>query len=203
MVGVLPTPAWAVLAGLLGLAIGSFLNVAIYRVPAGMSVVSPPSKCPNCGHEIRNRHNVPVFGWLVLRGKCADCGAPISPRYPLVEATTSILFAALTALLIPAGLGWAVPAYLVLAAAVVTLTMIAVDRHPAPLPIVVPSYLAVAVLLAVASAVRDDWWALAWAVLDAVVLGGCVELASRATRACVNLAAVAGLVGAGLGYLPW
>ena len=203
MVGVLPTAAWAVLAGLLGLAIGSFLNVVIYRVPAGMSVVSPPSKCPNCGHEIRNRHNVPVFGWLVLRGKCADCGAPISPRYPLVEATTSILFAALTALLIPAGLGWAVPAYLVLAAAVVTLTMIAVDRHPAPLPIVVPSYLAVAVLLAVASAVRDDWWALAWAALDAVVLGGCVELASRATRASVNLAAVAGLVGAGLGYLPW
>jgi leader peptidase (prepilin peptidase)/N-methyltransferase len=203
MVGVLPTAAWAVLAGLLGLAIGSFLNVVIYRVPAGVSVVSPPSKCPNCGHEIRNRHNVPVLGWLVLRGKCADCGARISPRYPLVEATTGILFAALTALLIPAGLGWAVPAYLALAAAAVTLTMIAVDRHPAPIPIVVPSYLAVAVLLAVASAARDDWWAFAWAVLDAVVLGGCVELASRAARASVNVAAVACLVGAGLGYLPW
>jgi leader peptidase (prepilin peptidase)/N-methyltransferase len=168
-----------------------------------MSVVSPPSKCPSCGHEIRNRHNVPVLGWLVLRGKCADCGAPISPRYPLVEAATGILFAALTAVLIPAGLAWAVPAYLVLAAAVVTLTMIAVDRHLAPIPIVVASYLAVAVLFAVASAMRDDWWAFAWAVLDAVVLGGCVELASRATRASVHLAAVAGLVGAGLGYLPW
>src|SRR5687768_11921457 len=57
---------------LLGLAIGSFLNVVIYRVPAGESVVHPPSKCPNCGAAIRNRHNVPVLGWLLLRGKCAD-----------------------------------------------------------------------------------------------------------------------------------
>ncbi len=203
MVGVLPTAAWAVLAGLLGLAIGSFLNVVIYRVPEGISVVSPPSRCPNCGREIRNRHNIPVVGWLVLRGKCADCGAPISPRYPLVEAATGILFAALTALLIPAGLGWAVPAYLVIAAAVVTLGMIAVDRHPAPRAIAVPCYVAVAVLLLVASVARHDWWALGWAALDAAVLGGCVAWAAHAARASVNLAAVAGLVGAGLGYLPW
>src|SRR3954453_9233125 len=84
---------WAVIAGVLGLAIGSFLNVVIYRVPTGLSVVSPPSACPKCGHEIRNRHNVPVLGWLVLRGRCYDCQAPISARYPLVEAGTGVLFA--------------------------------------------------------------------------------------------------------------
>src|SRR5207249_9377196 len=90
------TAVWATLAGIFGLAIGSFLNVVIYRVPAGESVVSPPSRCPNCGAAIRNRHNVPVVGWLVLRGKCYDCRAPISPRYPIVELVTGVLFAAMT-----------------------------------------------------------------------------------------------------------
>ena len=81
---------WVALAGVLGLAIGSFLNVVIYRVPAGLSVVHPPSACPKCGHEIRNRHNVPVLGWLVLRGRCFDCKAPISARYPLIELLTGV-----------------------------------------------------------------------------------------------------------------
>jgi leader peptidase (prepilin peptidase) / N-methyltransferase len=203
MVGVLPTAAWAVLAGLLGLAIGSFLNVVIYRVPAGMSVVSPPSRCPKCGSLIRNRHNVPVLGWLVLRGRCADCAAPISPRYPLVEAATGVLFAGLTAGLIATGAAWAVPAYLVLAAAVLTLAMIAVDGHPAPRSIVVASYPAVAALLILASAARHEWWPLGWAVLGAAVLSGTVAWSARVGRASVSLAAVAGLVGAGIGYLPW
>ena len=84
---------WTVLAVLLGLAVGSFLNVVIYRLPAGESIVSPPSRCPRCGNQIRNRHNVPVLGWLVLRGKCYDCGLPISPRYPVVELVTGLAFA--------------------------------------------------------------------------------------------------------------
>ncbi|MGN6782560.1 MAG: prepilin peptidase, partial [Marmoricola sp.] len=65
-----------------------------HRVPRGESVVSPPSACPNCGTPIRNRHNVPVLGWLVLKGRCHDCAAPISARYPVVEAVTGLLFAA-------------------------------------------------------------------------------------------------------------
>jgi leader peptidase (prepilin peptidase)/N-methyltransferase len=84
---------WAALAGIFGLAIGSFLNVVIYRVPVGESVVSPPSKCPSCGSEIHNRHNIPVLGWLILRGRCFACHAPISPRYPIVEALTGVLYA--------------------------------------------------------------------------------------------------------------
>jgi leader peptidase (prepilin peptidase)/N-methyltransferase len=129
---VIPIWFWAALAALLGLAIGSFLNVVIYRLPAGESIVSPPSKCPRCGSQIRNRHNVPVIGWLVLRGKCFDCGLPISPRYPLVEAATGIVFAAVTAVLLAVGLGAVVIPALVLAAAIITGAMIAVDRHPVP-----------------------------------------------------------------------
>ena len=81
------------MAGILGLMIGSFLNVVLYRVPRGESVAYPASHCPECGHEIRVRHNVPVLGWFVLRGRCYDCAAPISARYPLVEAATGVLFA--------------------------------------------------------------------------------------------------------------
>jgi leader peptidase (prepilin peptidase)/N-methyltransferase len=68
------------LAGVLGLLIGSFLNVVIHRVPIGASVVSPPSHCPACEQPIRPRDNVPVLSWVVLRGRCAHCGAPISAR---------------------------------------------------------------------------------------------------------------------------
>ena len=75
-----------VVVAVFGLAIGSFLNVVIYRVPAGQSLVTPASHCPHCDAPVRNRHNVPVLGWLLLRGRCADCAAPISARYPLVEA---------------------------------------------------------------------------------------------------------------------
>ena len=81
-----------VAAGVFGLAIGSFLNVVAYRVPAGRSIVSPPSACPNCGDEIRPYDNIPVLSWLVLRGKCRGCREPISLRYPLVEAATGIFF---------------------------------------------------------------------------------------------------------------
>lgn len=82
----------ALLFGLYGLVLGSFSNVVIYRLPAGLSTVYPASRCPRCLAPIRPRHNVPVLGWIVLGGRCHDCGNPISPRYPLVEATTGMLF---------------------------------------------------------------------------------------------------------------
>src|SRR3954454_25169435 len=80
-------------AALLGALIGSFLNVVIHRVPLGESLVSPGSHCPSCGAAVRTRDNVPVLSWLLLRGRCRDCGAPISPRYPIVEAITAAAFA--------------------------------------------------------------------------------------------------------------
>lgn len=76
----------------LGAAIGSFLNVVIYRIPAGLSVVSPPSRCPQCLHQLGMGENIPIVGWILLRGKCHHCQTPISARYPLVELATAILF---------------------------------------------------------------------------------------------------------------
>lgn len=78
--------------GVVGACVGSFLNVAVYRLPAGMSLNHPGSHCPACGHAIRSRDNVPIWGWLWLRGHCRDCGVWISPRYPLVEAGTAAMF---------------------------------------------------------------------------------------------------------------
>ena len=78
--------------GVIGACIGSFLNVVIYRVPAGRSIVTPPSSCPKCGQRIRWYHNLPVLGWLMLRGRCYDCKAPIAARYPLVELLVGAVF---------------------------------------------------------------------------------------------------------------
>ena len=77
-----------------GLIIGSFLNVVAWRLPRGESLISPGSHCPECEAPIKPYHNIPVLSWLLLRGRCANCGNPISVRYPLVEATTAALFAA-------------------------------------------------------------------------------------------------------------
>jgi len=75
-----------------GACIGSFLNVVIYRLPAGISLVHPPSRCPKCMHPLGITENVPVFGWLWLRGRCRWCKNAISSRYPLVEAFTGLVF---------------------------------------------------------------------------------------------------------------
>lgn len=102
---------WGGLGGLLGLCAGSFANVFLHRYPRGESLFSPPSHCPSCGRGVRWRHNVPLLGWLVLRGRCHDCRAPISWTYPAVEAS----FGALGALLpLRFGHGPAVWAYLAL-----------------------------------------------------------------------------------------
>jgi len=76
----------------LGAVVGSFLNVVVYRVPLGKSLVRPPSHCPNCKHPIRWFDNLPIFGWIALGGRCRDCGEKFSVRYPLVEFSTAVLF---------------------------------------------------------------------------------------------------------------
>jgi leader peptidase (prepilin peptidase) / N-methyltransferase len=77
---------------LFGICIGSFLNVCISRIPEGVSIVSPGSRCPRCMTPIKAHDNIPVFGWLLLRGKCRSCSLPISPMYPLIEFLTGALF---------------------------------------------------------------------------------------------------------------
>src|SRR5437764_11567216 len=97
-----------VASGLFGLAVGSFLNVVIYRVPRKESVVRPRSRCPGCGTQLAERDNIPVVSWLILRGKCRTCGEPISARYPLVELLTGALFVGAA---LRVGLDWALAPY--------------------------------------------------------------------------------------------
>ena len=86
-------PLAPVIAGVFGLLVGSFLNVVLYRVPKGESVVFPPSRCPSCGHPLRAWENIPVLSWIALGGKCSACKTSISIRYPLVELLTGAAFA--------------------------------------------------------------------------------------------------------------
>ena len=92
--GLLGLPVWltCVFVAVLGAIIGSFLNVVIHRVPREESIVFPNSRCPSCGTAIRPYDNLPVLSWAVLRGRCRDCRAPISARYPAVELLTATLF---------------------------------------------------------------------------------------------------------------
>jgi prepilin signal peptidase PulO-like enzyme (type II secretory pathway) len=90
---VLTWPAfWYATVFVFGAAFGSFLNVVVYRLPRGMSLSRPSSHCPRCKHAIRWWHNLPILGWLILRGKCYDCQLPIPLRYPTVELSTALLW---------------------------------------------------------------------------------------------------------------
>jgi leader peptidase (prepilin peptidase)/N-methyltransferase len=200
-----PDALWAAIAGVFGLVVGSFLNVVIYRVPRGESLVSPPSRCPSCGKGIRPQHNVPVIGWLMLRGRCHDCGTPISKRYPLVEAATGVLFAALTWRLLALDMSWALPAYLYLAAAGIALSMIDIDVKRLPDTIVLPSYAVVAVLLTIAALGAGDWWPLGRAAIGAVALFAFYFALAFAYPAGMGFGDVklAGVLGALMGYLSW
>lgn len=168
----------AILAGTFGSVIGSFLNVVIYRLPLGKSIVAPPSACGSCGHEIRARDNVPLVSWLLLRGKCRDCAAPISVRYPLVEAGTAALFVAVAlrfAAPFDSGRSIAVTlltvlAFVYLASISVALGLIDADTKTLPDRIVLPSYLVGGALLAAASLTAGDPGALLRASIGLAVL---------------------------------
>ncbi len=166
----MPLAPLLVLSGGLGLLLGSFLNVVIHRVPRGESLLRPPSHCPSCGAPVRHRHNVPVLGWLLLRGRCADCGERISARYPLVEAGTAVLFVALAWRLAQLGLVSALPAYFTFASVGIALTAIDLDCHRLPNVLVLPSYPVLVALLALSSAVDGDWVSLGRAGLGAAAM---------------------------------
>ncbi len=102
------TMALAIAAAILGACIGSFINVVAWRLPRQESVVLPPSHCPRCGTQLQWFENVPLLGWLGLRGHCRHCGAPISPRYPLVELLSAGLWVAVT-MAAPTAMGPGVP----------------------------------------------------------------------------------------------
>ena len=134
----MPVPVVALIF-LAGLAIGSFLNVVAYRLPRGESLASPPSHCPSCDTPIKWYDNVPVLGWLMLRGRCRSCGEPISWRYPVVELGTGLLFGLVAATqddTIRVVLG------LLLVTTLVPVTLIDLDTRRIPNAITLPSAIA-------------------------------------------------------------
>jgi leader peptidase (prepilin peptidase)/N-methyltransferase len=193
------------LVGLLGLLVGSFLNVVVHRVPRGESVVSPPSACPSCRSAIRPRDNVPVAGWLILRGRCRDCRAPISPRYPLVEAVTAALFAVMA---LRFGCDWVLPAYLYLAAVGLALALIDLDCKRLPDALTLPSYPVATVLLAAAALAGSESGSfvnalLGGAAMFAVYFALCFAYPAGMGFGDVKLAGVLGMYTAWLGWGAW
>jgi leader peptidase (prepilin peptidase) / N-methyltransferase len=130
-----PAPAWQLFALLLGLVVGSFANVCIYRVPAGQSIVAPPSRCPVCGSGIRAQDNVPILSYLLLRGRCRACRTAISLRYPVVEAANGIVYFAVAATLGPTPRALVAMAF---ATSVIVLGLIDLDHQILPDAITLP-----------------------------------------------------------------
>ena len=207
--------------GILGALIGSFLNVVIYRIPAGRSIVSPPSSCSSCGARIRPYDNIPVLSWLVLRGRCRDCQAPISPRYPMVELGTGVVFAVVAVWVFSTdGFGWAgvtthdntlaiqlilLVAFLYLAAISIALAMIDLDTHTLPNKILLPAYPVAAVLLTAAALVAGEPGRVLTAFIGAAALFGLYLALALISPGGMGLGDVklAGLLGLYLGYLGW
>ncbi|MDR2114696.1 MAG: prepilin peptidase, partial [Bifidobacteriaceae bacterium] len=143
-------------AALLGLVVGSFLTVVAVRVPQRIQLQSR-SRCPRCQALVRPRDNIPVVSWLVLHGKCRSCSEPISKLYPVIELATATLFVLVVLGVRPVA---AIPAYLYVAGISVVLTVIDAQTRRLPNGIVLPSYLVLPVLLALASWATGDWGAL-------------------------------------------
>jgi leader peptidase (prepilin peptidase) / N-methyltransferase len=214
--------AIALIGGGFGLLVGSFLNVVAYRVPAGLSIVSPPSACPRCGEQIKPYDNVPVVSWLLLRAKCRSCREPISARYPLVELATGILFIFVALRFWPA-IESAIPtvgststtaavagfltliAFLYLAAISIALALIDLDTHTLPNKIVLPSYIVGAVLLGTSGILSGDYSALITAAVGLVALFALYFAMAIAYPGGMGFGDVklAGVLGLYLGFLGW
>ena len=188
-----------------GLAIGSFLNVVIYRVPNGQSLIAPASHCPRCDSPIRNRHNVPVLGWLVLRGRCADCAARISARYPLVELFTGAAFVTVAWRLYSTDRLAGLPAWLYFTSIAIALAAIDIDCHRLPNAIVLPSYPVLALLLAVPALWQRDYATLLRTAIGCAALFGAYFALALAYPKGMGFGDVklAGLIGAVLGWLSY
>lgn len=196
-----------VLAGALGLAVGSFLNVVIHRVPRGESLLRPASHCPRCDRAVRPWENVPVLSWLALRGRCGGCAERISVRYPLVEAATAALFVAVT---LRFGLSPELPAYLYLGAVSLALALIDLDVRRLPNSIVLPSYVVGAALLALpavlgAAAPQDRATAAGRALLAMAAVLALFLAIAFLYRGGMGFGDVklAGVLGLYLGWLGW
>jgi leader peptidase (prepilin peptidase)/N-methyltransferase len=168
------------IAAVFGALIGSFLNVVIHRVPLGQSIVSPGSRCPQCGTALGVRDNVPIVSWLALRGRCRHCGASISARYPLIELITAVAFGAVVAI---RGFDEQLLLELPFVAVLIALAAIDLDVRLLPNKIVYPS---------------AAWALIAWAIVDPGELPEAL-LAGAGAFGFLLLAVLAYPAGMGLG----
>jgi leader peptidase (prepilin peptidase) / N-methyltransferase len=179
------------LAAFAGLAVGSFLNVVAYRVPIGLSLVHPPSRCPGCETRVRPYDNVPVFSWLVLRGRCRDCSMPISARYPLVELGTAVLWVAVA--VAAGGDTLRLVLGLVLVTVLVPITLIDLDLKIIPNKITLPAAVAAIVIGALIDVGHVPEQLIAGAGAGAFFLAAAMARPGGMGMGDVKLAAVLGL----------
>jgi leader peptidase (prepilin peptidase)/N-methyltransferase len=179
------------LAAVSGLCLGSFLNVVAYRLPAGLSLVTPGSACPGCGTAIRPYDNVPVVSWLVLGGHCRACDTRISARYPLIEGLTGALFAAVAIAQASSSKVWL---DLIFVAALVAITFIDLDHQVIPNRIVAPLALAAVVLTAIFQPHHLAEHLIAGAAAGGFLLAAVLAYPAGMGMGDVKLAAVMGLV---------
>jgi leader peptidase (prepilin peptidase)/N-methyltransferase len=201
------------IAGIVGLLIGSFLNVVIYRVPLKRSIVNPPSACPACGHRLAWFENVPVFAWIGLRGRCRNCGSRISIRYPIVELGTGLFFAGTAwALLsrssdgvVGAASFVALIAFLYLAAISVALAAIDLETQTLPNAIVLPAYLIMIAVLGASSLISGDLAALLRGGIGLFGLFAAYYLMALVYRGGMGFGDVklAGVLGFAMAWLGW
>jgi len=194
----------AILIGVFGSLVGSFLNVVIYRIPLKRSIVSPPSACTDCGMRIKGYDNIPVLSWLLLRGKCRSCNTAISMRYPIVELSTGIFFGIVAWKFHGSALSLLV-AFLYLAAVSIALALIDLDTHTLPNRIVLPSYLVGILLLGASAFVSGNGGAIFRALFGMIALGLFYFGMALIYPGGMGMGDVkfAGVLGLFLGYLGW
>jgi leader peptidase (prepilin peptidase)/N-methyltransferase len=197
--------AAAALAGLLGLPVGSFANAVISQTLHGQSVLQSAWRCPACGALAAWRDNLPLAGWLLLRGRCRSCRRPIPVRHPLVELAMGTVWFAVTLRLTGEGLGWAVPAYLALMFVCLLLAVIDATTHLLPNRVTYPSFPLLAGLLLVASVALGDAGRLGRGILAAVAVGAFFLLLALISPHGVGAGdcKFAPTVGLALGWLSW
>jgi len=205
----------AILAvGTFGAFIGSFLNVVVYRVPLGRSVVTPASACGACGHAIRWYDNIPLLSWLLLRGRCRDCGSGIAARYPLVELGTAVFLGVVAWRFVPEifatgsstdalAAALQMVAYLYLAAISLALAVIDLETHRLPNAIVLPAFPVGLGLLGIVAALTGAWTPLLTGLAVAVAFAALYAIPAFVRPGAMGMGDVklAGVLGLYLGWL--
>ncbi|MEU9701602.1 prepilin peptidase [Streptomyces sp. NPDC047981] len=190
---------FVVIIGLLGLAVGSFLNVAVSRVPAGRSVLRPRSACPRCATPIAARDNIPLVSWLLLGGRCRACRAPIPARYPLLEALAAVLFVAMA---LRFGRSEVLPAALVFTAGLLALAACDAEQFLLPRRLIYPTLGLTAACLLAAAGATGQWQRLG--MTAACGVGGFAAFFAlhwvRPAWLGFGDVRLAGLLGTGLGW---